>query len=70
MIKIHTEKILDMPMQMLSVRIPRSNSSCLFDTFLLTTDLSRWLIKPGLHVSLPILMEMAIWDHIIPFTHG
>lgn len=52
------------------VYIPRCDSSCLLDTFLFTADFSRWLVKPSLYISLPILMEMAIWNHIISLTHG
>ena len=25
------------------------------------------LVEPGLHITVPILMEVGIWDHLIPF---
>jgi len=48
-----------------------SNSAGLLESLRMTPDLAGRLIEPCLHVLLPILVEMAIGDHVIPFgRHG
>merc|ERR1711862_703502 len=48
-----------------------SNLGGLYSTSLTTTFFSCWLIEPTFHISLPILMEMGIRDHLISFgRHG
>lgn len=48
---------------------PRCNRFGLLNSVLPSAVFPRRLIEPGLHKSLPILMEMAIWNHIISLPH-
>ena len=41
------------------------DASSFLDTVVTPSLLSGWLIEPCSHISLPILMEMAIWNHVI-----
>lgn len=48
---------------------PWCNIARLLHAVLFPPELTRWLVEPGLDEALPILMEMAIRNHIITLTH-
>jgi len=48
-----------------------SDAASLLQSLRMTSDLTSWLIEPCLDVLLPILVEMAIRNHVITFRrHG
>jgi hypothetical protein len=52
-------------------RWPGGDGAGLLDTVGVSAEFASGLVEPRLHKSLPILVEMAIRNHIIPFgSHG
>merc|ERR1719500_1729657 len=42
-------------------------TSSLSDAVLTAADLPCWLVEPSLHIVLPVLVEVAVRDDIVPF---
>lgn len=48
---------------------PRSDCKCLVASSSPSALLAGGLVEPCLHVLLPVLVEMAIWNSIVSLTH-
>merc|ERR1719232_624665 len=46
---------------------PGSDAGSLGHTGLVTAELPGGLVEPGLDIVLPVLMEMPVWDELVPF---